>query len=243
MILLGGILATLFTLTVKADTIAQWTFESGGSYTGKPQHVWLTNIVADLGSGTASCLQSNVGGYSAFTGNGSSRSLSTSNLAVGDFFQFAVSTIGYTNIAVSFDQTSARIVGPRDFYFEYSENGLTFTKFGSPYMVLSNSVSANNEGSGLATTAWNSTTYQSAFTKSFNLGALTSINNANEIYFRLVVGDYTNVMGNATTINGLTAIDNFTVTGALSPAPEPATLALAAVGGLACFLARRSKRS
>ena len=242
MILLCGMVAALFTFTGKADLIAQWTFESGGSYAGKPQHVWLTNIVADVGSGTASCLQSNVGGYSAFIGNGSSRSLSTSNLAVGDFFQFAVSTIGYTNIAVSFDQTSARL-GPRDFYLEYSTNGSSFSKFGSSYLVLSNGVSANNDGSGLATTAWNTTTYQSAFTKSFDFSAITSIDQISEVYFRLVVGDYTNEWGNAATINGVTAVDNCTVTGALSPAPEPATLALAAVGGLACFLARRSKRS
>ena len=88
---------------------------------------------------------------------------------------------------------------------------------------------------------WNSTTYQLAFTKSYDFSAITSINQEAEVYFRLVVADFTNELGNATTINGMTAIDNFTVTGALSPAPEPATLALAAAGGLTYVLARRRK--
>ena len=49
-----SISALRFITAAKADTIADWTFETSHPNTLKTGGVWLTNIVPEIGTGTAS---------------------------------------------------------------------------------------------------------------------------------------------------------------------------------------------
>ena len=143
------------------DTIANWTFETSqpGAVTlpaSPGAGTWLTNIAAENGIGTAAGWHAGATTYSSPAGNASFHSFSSTVWTnVGDCYQFAVSSVGFQNIAVSYDQTSSGS-GPRDFIFSYSTDGVIFTPFGSTYIVLTNASSANNEGSGKSTSAWSS---------------------------------------------------------------------------------------
>jgi hypothetical protein len=208
----------------KADTIAKWTFETSHPSGSRAAGVWRTNITAEIGTGTASGFHSVSAGYAGFHGNGSAGVFGVTNgWAVGDFFQFAVSTTGFQNILISYDQAGA-INGPRDFFLEYSTNGNTFTKFGSDYLV------------GLGN--WSDTIASTANSFSFDLSSVTAINGQSTVYFR-VVDDSTVAIGGGT-VSGYAddRIDNFLVSA--QPVPEPSIMALAVLGGaFSAFVLRR----
>ena len=54
--------------------------------------------------------------------------MSANHWAVGDYFQFSLSTIGFNSLTVSFDATGSN-TGPRDFILQYRTTGVTFTDF------------------------------------------------------------------------------------------------------------------
>ncbi len=221
------------TLGYGQSTIAQWTFENFASIGGQPAGVWLTNFAAEVGNGTGTAWHAGIAAYSAVAGNGSVRSLSANNWAVGDLFQFAVSTLGYSGISVAYDQTSSS-TGPRRFNLAYSLDGANFTTFAADYLVLTNSTSTDNSGTGLSTLPWSSSTpRQSAYSYADNLSSVTALDNASTIYFRVVCNQAPGGSG------GTDRIDNFTV---LAQVPEPSTLALAALGGLLGLVAWQRKR-
>jgi len=199
----------------KANTLAEWTFETSRPVGPRGAGVWYTNVTAEIGSGTASGFHSGNAAYSPFEGNGSGNSFGATNTwAVGDFFQFAVSTTGYQNIQISYDQVG-NSTGPGTFYLAYSTNGSTFTKFGSDYAVA-----AGN---------WSYTIPTSANSFSFNLNSITAINGRSIVYFR-VVDDSTVAIGGGT-VRGVEddRIDNFLISA--QPVPEPSVMALVVLGG------------
>lgn len=206
------------------DTIANWTFETSqpGAVTlpaSPGAGTWLTNIAAENGIGTAAGWHAGATTYSSPAGNASFHSFSSTVWTnVGDCYQFAVSSVGFQNIAVSYDQTSSGS-GPRDFIFSYSTDGVIFTPFGSTYIVLTNASSANNEGSGKSTSAWSSSgSQQSAFTASYDLSSITALNNQSVVYFRVSLADTTNAPGNPTTSTvGANRVDNFLVSASTIP--------------------------
>ena len=201
----------------QTTTIAKWTFETtqpgvvdGPAIPGPG--IWITNIAAEIGSGTAAGLHSGFGTptYSSPAGNGSAHSFSANGWTnnPGDLYQFAVSTLGYTNIVVTFDQISSS-TGPRDFKFTYSTDGVNFTQFGSTYTVLVNA----------SPTLWSSVTpiTQSSYTN--DLSSITALTNQPVVYFRLVDAS-TNSAGGAIVMTGGTdRVDNFAVTGTSYPNP------------------------
>ena len=127
--------------------------------------------------------------YSTPVGNESAHSFSSTAWAVGDFYQFAVSTLGFQNVTVACDQTGSA-TGPRDFRFSFSTDGVSFTPVGLSYIVLTNGTSANNEGSGKSTSVWSSGgSQQSAYALTFDLSATNSLANQPMVYFRLTVAD------------------------------------------------------
>jgi uncharacterized repeat protein (TIGR01451 family) len=203
-----------------ATTLATWTFETSqpGVVTlpaSPGAGVYLTNITAEVPSGTASGLHAGASTYSSPAGNGSSHSFSSQTWAVGDFYQFAVSTVGYNNILVSFDQVASS-TGPGRFYLAYSTDGVTFTQFGSIYNVTNTpSWSTINPGSA-------------AESFSFNLSSITAINNASLVYFRLVDANTTSSAGGTTASGGTCRVDNFSVSTLTAPvissSPSPATV-------------------
>jgi hypothetical protein len=200
-------------------TIAKWTFETSqpGVVTlpAVPgAGVYLTNIVAEIGSGTASGLHFGGFGtttYSSPAGNGSSHSFSSNGWTndPGDFYQFAVSTIGYQSIAVSFDHVGSG-TGPGRFYLAYSSDGVTFTQFGSIYNVT-------NVPSWSAATATALTSY------SFDLSSITALTNAPVVYFRLVNATNTSASGATVASAGTSRVDNFAVFGTIPGVPSIVT--------------------
>ncbi len=202
------------------DTIAKWTFETSqpGVVTLPAQPgagVWLTNIVAETPTGIAAGYHAGATTYSSSTGNGSSHSFSSTTWAVGDCYQFAVRTVGFQNMLVSFDITRSA-TGPGTFALQYSTDGSTFTQFGSTFNVLTN---------GTGAPSWNATTASSAYTVSIDLSSITALNNAPIVYFRLA--DAVAPSSSAGTLR----VDNFLVSGSTIPGfpsiltqPQPSTV-------------------
>jgi hypothetical protein len=210
-----------------AQTIAQWTFESLTAPGSPGAGVWVTNIFPEVGSGVLSAWHAGNANYTTPSGNGSPKSLNANTWAVGDFYQVVVSTVGYSGIQVSFDQVSSSS-GPGRFNFNYSTDGVNFTTFATNYVVLVNA--APNP-------VWNNTTYNSIYTYTFDLSAISALNNAATVYFRLVQSTPDTAGGGTPSATGSSRIDNFTV----SAVPEPSAALLAALGaGLFLATGRRS---
>ena len=209
-----------------ANTLAKWTFETSRPYGFRSPGTWFTNVVAEIGSGTASAFHSGVGLYSAGPGNGSSSAFGVTNSwTVGDFFQFAVSTTGHQGISLSYDQAGTAH-GPGTFFLAYSTDGSSFTQFGSNYQVLLGN--------------WSPFTPSTANTFVFDLSSLTSLNNQPIVYFRIV--DASSVAIDGGTVNGYEddRIDNFVISAQL--VPEPGTTVLAVLGGVCSLLLSARKR-
>jgi len=155
-------------------------------------------------------------------GNGSAHSLSADNWAIGDYWQFHVSTIGFQNIQLRFDQAASGL-GATNFNLLVSTNGINF----SP--IFSNlGVPQNSGGFGGGGGVWNTTTYLPAYTRNLDLSAISAFNNASDLYFRLA----SNIPGAQTS-----QIDNFVVTG--TAVPEPASAALLVTAASLLRLNRR----
>src|ERR1035437_1598625 len=149
-------LLALFTITaVKADVLADWTFQSALSTNniigaGLTPSGTQSGILADIGTGTASASHATLtSAWSIPSGNGSSNSWSANNWNTGDYFQFSVSAIGFESIAISYDQFGSG-TGPRTFGLQYSIDGVIFLSFGSSYSVLSAPAWNPNTTSGSA---------------------------------------------------------------------------------------------
>lgn len=214
-ILLAALLAPLTATLLKADTLAIYTFESSVPATAGP-------FSPEVGSGSALGFHSGATfpttAYSSPAGNGSAHSFSANGWSVGDYYQFQVSALGYSGITLSWSQTSSG-TGPQDFALQYSTDGSTFSPFAT-YAVLSNS---NPPG------FWNSTTPVSNYDYAYDLSSVSAINNAGTVYFRLVDLDTTSVSSATVGSGGTDRVDNF----AIMAVPEPATLGLSVIGGLA----------
>jgi hypothetical protein len=209
-----------------ADTLATWTFETApitGTYTPGAGTA-TTNFLADSGLQAGSAFAIGLHAvaataYSSPAGNGSTHSFSVNNWSVNDYWQFQLSTTGEHGLSVSYDQTSST-TGPRDFQLSYSVNGgSSFTLVGSTYTVLPNS----------APNAWNSTTAFSIFNFNYDLGS--AIDDTGTVIFRITDVSTVSANGGTVATAGTDRLDNFTVF--TTPVPEPSTVALGIVGGLA----------
>jgi PEP-CTERM motif len=203
---------------IQAQTIAQWTFETSVPVTAGP-------FSPEVGSGSASGIHAGAATYTSPAGNGSSHSFSANTWAVGDSWQFEVSTLNFHNVGLSWDQTSSG-TGPRDFNLDYSLNdGATWTT------VLSYSVLANG---GAPNASWNATTSSSAYTFTPDLAGVAD--NQASVWFRLINTDTVSASGGTVGSGGTDRIDNVTVA-----VPEPTSLSLLGGFGLLAWLARRRR--
>jgi hypothetical protein len=234
--------ATLLAVqTINAQTIADWTFE-----TSQPGVVTLpaapgagvafTSFSPEVGSGTATALHAGAATYSSPAGNGSAHSFSANTWATGDYSQFSVSTLNLQNINLSFDQTSSS-TGPATFGLFYSVNGGSYTQVGVT-QVGGNNVTYPGNYTVILNAApnptWNGTTGTNLYTFTSDLSSILAVNNDASVSFRLVDEAATGSTA------GTDRVDNFIVNG--SPVPEPATLTLAVLGGVACLVAFRRRR-
>ena len=184
--------------------IAKWTFDAVTlTSPGSSAVISAGSAVADQGLQTSGSLFSatHTGAATIWTtpaGNGSTKSVTSDRWAVGDFYQFKVNTSNYHDLAIAFDQTGSN-TGPSTFKVQYSLNGITYSDLGSTYVVT-------NDG-------WSGTSYKSISNKSFDLSALSSLNNKAEVYFRIVDTNTTAINGTTVATGGTNRIDNFVITG------------------------------
>jgi hypothetical protein len=209
-----------FTLSAQAVTAVQWDFEA---VTAPGASATWTGIAASTGTGTASGVHAaGTTAWSTPAGNGSSKSASATAWAVGDYWQFSFSTVGYSGLNLSFDQTGSN-TGPRDFTLAYSTNGSTFTNFASY---------------SLPAITWSTVTYNAGSTFTYDLSALTALNNFATVYIRLLDASTVSINGGTVASGGTSRVDNFTVN--LTPVPEADTAAMLLAGIAALgFMARR----
>lgn len=185
-------------------TIARWNFEAvTTSNTGTTPTITTGSAIADSGAlvaGSAfSALHASASSaWSNPAGNGSNKSVSSNNWGVGDYYQFAVSTTGYSGISIKFDQLSSS-TGPANFKVQYSTNGTTYKDF------------INNTLTIPAGNSWSPTTAITATTFTFNLSDSLDLNNKSTIYFRTVTTNNVSVNGGTIATTGTGRIDNFNV--------------------------------
>jgi len=216
--------------------IGQWNFESpfAVSNTGVSPLPSGGSLSADIGSGTASALHATAGtAWSNPAGNGTSQSLSSNNWTLGDYYQFQVSTVGLSGIFLAWSQTGSN-TGPKGFTLQYSTDGTTFTDFTT--YTLTNG-------------AWTGpSSYKTANLYTYDLSAVTALNNAATAYFRLMDNSTVAInSANPVATTGSGRVDQFTVSQGfvditITPVPEPGTVALVGLGlGVVLFGVRRRR--
>ncbi|MEI6878436.1 MAG: hypothetical protein WCL33_05305, partial [Planctomycetota bacterium] len=201
---------SLISMSASAAVIASWSMATATS---------LNNYGAadsgDLASGTmlSSGHAAATTTYSTPAGNGSAYSFSSNNWSIGDYYQVSVSTIGYSGVSISWDQTRSS-TGPATFDAVMSvDGGTNWTTILTGYSV----VQAGLAGTG--TTTWNTVTAQAGFTLTAVAGAAAD-GQANVLFrLRSTV---------TTTAAGTNRIDNFIV----STVPAPGAIALLGLAGL-----------
>jgi hypothetical protein len=145
--------------------------------------------------------------------------ISANNRSAG--MEFAVSTLGSSNIVVSFDQ-SGTSKASRLWTLQYSTDGSSFNNF-ADYSIAATFANGLN-------------------TFRFDLSSVSALNNNPDARFRLVArhdtnGSYSAISGTYAT-NALALFDEFTVE-SVQTAPEPGAVALVVVPILSLFLRRR----
>src|ERR1039457_4546214 len=112
-VILASVVAiTLVAASVKAQTIAQWNFETAvstnaiNSLLSPGANITGPNVPADVGTGTANAHHTTASTYSTPAGDvdltlapsisSSIHSWSANGWSVGDYFQFSTSTLGST---------------------------------------------------------------------------------------------------------------------------------------------------
>jgi hypothetical protein len=202
-----------------ATVIADWTFETTLPASAGP-------FAPEIGAGSASGYHAGASIYSSPAGNGSSHSFSSNTWAVNDYYQFRVSTAGFTGITISWDQTSSN-TGPKDFALQYSLNGTSFTTL-SNYSVLANAT---------PNTPWTASAYNSAYTFNPTLGSFAD--NQGSLYFRLINVDTVSANGGTVAATGTDRVDNVVISGNSSTVPLPASVWMLLPAAAALLAQRR----
>jgi len=207
------LLLLMLPMPAQADEIAAWNFNNSdliishgaGTLT---TNFNLTNVLFSFGGTGVNARLGDTAGQSLTLQGGTSLANNGRNLT------FSVSTVGFTNVVVSF-AAQATSTGFNNNQFQYSsDGGATFTTFGA-------------FGPGI-----------SFSTLSFDLSAITALNNNPNVVFRIIFDGASSSTGN-------NRLDNIVVDGtaSMTPVPEPATIALLGTGlaTLAGKIRRRRK--
>lgn len=218
-----------------AVTITQWTFET--SLPALNNSASISGLSAEVGSGTASGLHASADtDWSNPVGNGSNESFSVNTWAIGDYFQFQSSTVGFESISVSWDQTRSS-TGPEFFKLAYSTDGVSFFDVaGATWAVVASTGSNIIYGDATTGGAWNGTKVAVNTSYSFNLSSIEDVSDSTNVYFRLL--STSAASGTA----GTNRVDNFMISG-VAAVPEPSTYA-AILGAVALVgVATRRRRA
>lgn len=211
---------------VRADSVlARWTFENS-PLADVANATAITDLPAATGSGTAAGVHvSAATDWTTPQGNGSANALSANNWAVGDYFQFQVSTLDYSSghLAISWDQTSSA-TGPQDFELRYSTDGSTYAPLGIAYSVLEH---------GNPNPEWNGSNAQAIYSFARNTSAVPGqLLGETTLFLRLVNTSADSAGGGTVGFAGTGRIDNFTVTAVPETAASAGLISL----GFASFV-------
>jgi hypothetical protein len=196
-----------------ADELAVWNFNDSNLTVDHGNGTLTSNLIAAnilFAAGTTNnARQGDVAGQALSLQGGTGTANNGRNLT------FNVSTLGFSNIIVSF-ATQGTSTGFNSNQFQYSLDGLNFIDFGPPYVPL---------------TAFGSAPVV------FTLSSIFGLNNNPDAAFRIV-------FNGATSSTGTNRVDNFTVEGTPSttsevPEPMSAVLLLSGLGGLYKLKRRR----
>jgi len=193
-----------------ADELAVWNFND-------------SDLNVDHGSGTLTSTVNAVNilfpagtTNNARQGDAAGQALSlqggTGNANNGRNLTFNVSTLGFSNIVVSF-ATQGTSTGFNSNQFQYSLDGITFVDFAAPYAPA---------------------TAFGALPLVFTLSSIVGLNNNPNAAFRIVFNGATSSTGN-------NRIDNIVVEGTNATIPEPTT-ALLLISGLSGLYKLRRRR-
>ncbi len=215
--LLASLTSSFIIQSASADVLAQWTFEVN-TPADLNNSATIGGIAADVGTGTASGGHASAGtDWSTPAGNGSANSLSANEWAIGDYFQFSVSTIGYKDVLLSWAQVSSS-TGPGEFKLAYQVNGGGFVDFLN-YTVLPNQAGAPGLG------AWSSGSEIVGYNFSVNLSSVTLLNSASSVDFRLIMRTTADSTPPGTVVNtGTDRVDNFQIQASLVPEPSSSAI-------------------
>ncbi len=215
---------TMAVLPAQAVTLVQWDFEGATTPPDLTDSGTSPSVAASLGSGTALGVHAgSATDWSTPAGNGSANAFSSNTWAVGDYYQFSFSSLGYTDLSVSVDQIGSG-TGPRDFTIAWSIDGVAFSDIAS-YSVASGP-------------AWSSVTYNPVHTYSFDLAAIDAIEDQALVTIRIANNSTVSINGGTVAAGGTGRVDNFTVMA--TAVPEAGTAAMLAAGlAVIGFVARR----
>ena len=225
--LVAVVAATAVATSASAALVAGWTITTafptgaGNVPTGVTYSVGAANDgLQTTGSELRSVHSLAAATYTSPAGNGSQYAFSSNNWSTGDFYEARLSTLGYSDISISWDQTRSS-TGPATFELVMStDGGANFTTLLASYTVL-------QSGGGGAPGTWSSTTYNPIY--SLNQAAAAADNQANVIFrFRSLA---------TTAAAGSSRIDNVMIYS--GPVPAPGAIALLGVAGLAGLRRRR----
>jgi len=201
-----------------ANEIAIWNFNDSNLIVDHGTGVLTTDIVAAnilFAAGTTNNARlGDPAGQALSLQGGSSTANNGRNLT------FNVSTLGFSNIVVSF-ATQGTSTGFNNNQFQYSLDGITFVNFGPPYVPA---------------TAFGSVPLV------FTLSSIAGLNDNANAAFRIV-------FSGASSATGTNRIDNFVVEGSPSGTPEPsgvpepATAALLVTGLSGLYGLRKRRRN
>jgi len=197
--LICGVLIFLAASQARADELAVWNFND-------------SNLNVDRGSGTltSNLIAANILFAAGTTNNarlgdiaGQALSLQggTGTANNGRNITFNVSTLGFSNIVVSF-ATQGTSTGFNSNQFQFSLDGINFVDFGPPYVPL---------------------TAFGTLPVVFTLSSILGLNNNPTAAFRIV-------FNGATSSTGTNRIDNFVVEGTSETIPEPMSVMLLLTG-------------
>ena len=197
-----------------ADELAVWNFNDSNLNVDHGSGTLTTTInaanVLFAAGTTTNARQGDIAGQALSIQGG------TGNANNGRNITFNVSTVGFSDIVVSF-ATQGTSTGFNSNQFQYSFDGISFIDFGGPYVPA---------------TAFGSVPIV------FSLAAIVGLNNNPNAAFRIIFNGATSSTGN-------NRIDNIVVEGAsmdTSAVPEPASVLLLASGLGGLYKIRRRKK-
>ena len=213
--LICGVLIFLAASQARADELAVWNFNDSNLNVDRGSGTLTSNLIAAnilFAAGTTNnARQGDIAGQALSLQGGTGTANNGRNIT------FNVSTLGFSNIVVSF-ATQGTSTGFNSNQFQFSLDGINFVDFGPPYVPL---------------------TAFGTLPVVFTLSSILGLNNNPTAAFRIV-------FNGATSSTGTNRIDNFVIEGTpvdtSSTIPEPMSVMLL-LTGLGGFYKLRKKRA